>query len=293
VAKPKLQAQTRPDPAEAAAKIERPAIKWKIVAQIGGALVILWVTAAMTRAFIGIWGLVVMAVVTAVTIGFGGYVWWLTRKQQRIVDILKQATDPAGRKAAIEQLSAQGGGDAMNALARSQLVAQDDPVEAMRVLESIDLKKAPGGVQDEVRANLAFLYLMQNRPKDARTLVDDLRLDRQSNSKAKAMYAAVMAESFSRTGKADEAKKLLETYKDEDPEYGEVRTLLLRAQIFTFFATKNRGLARRAMEKLAEVDVNQLGPFMQKTTPLEMQKLAGEVVRGSGLVPKQKIKMMR
>ncbi len=293
MAKPKLQAQTRPDPAEAAAKIERPAIKWKIVAQIGGALVILWVTAAMTRAFIGIWGLVVMAVVTAVTIGFGGYVWWLTRKQQRIVDILKQATDPAGRKAAIEQLSAQGGGDAMNALARSQLVAQDDPVEAMRVLESIDLKKAPGGVQDEVRANLAFLYLMQNRPKDARTLVDDLRLDRQSNSKAKAMYAAVMAESFSRTGKADEAKKLLETYKDEDPEYGEVRTLLLRAQIFTFFATKNRGLARRAMEKLAEVDVNQLGPFMQKTTPLEMQKLAGEVVRGSGLVPKQKIKMMR
>lgn len=292
MAKPKLPTPTRPDAAEAAAKIERPTIKWKIVAQIGAALAILWLTAAMTRAFIGDWGLIVMGVITAITVGFGGYVWWLTRKQQRIVDILKGATDPAGRKAAIEQLAAEGG-DAMNALARSQLVAQDDPMEAMRVLESIDLKKAPGGVQDEVRANLAFLYLMQNRAKDARTLADDLRLDRQSNSKAKAMYAAVMAESFSRTGKADEAKKLLETYKDDDPEYGEVRSLLLRAQIYTFFATKNRGLARKSMEKLAELDVNQLGPFMQKTTPLDMQKLAGEVVRSTGLVPKQKIKMMR
>lgn len=292
MAKPKLPTPTRPDPAEAAAQIERPTIKWKIVAQIGAALAILWVTAAATRYAIGDWGLIVMGVVTAVTLGFGGYVWWLTRKQQRIVDILKRATDPEGRKAAIEQLAAEGG-DAMNALARSQLVAQDDPIEAMKVLEGIDLKKAPGGVQDEVRANLAFLYLMQNRAKDARTLADDLRLDRQSNPKAKAMYAAVMAESFARTGKADEAKKLLETYKDEDPEYGEVRSLLLRAQIYTFFATKNRGLARKAMEKLAEVDVNQLGPFMQKTTPLDMQKLAGEVVRGTGLVPKQKIKMMR
>ncbi|HEY8431228.1 MAG TPA: hypothetical protein VIL20_22770, partial [Sandaracinaceae bacterium] len=157
----------------------------------------------------------------------------------------------------------------------------------------IDIKKAPAVVQDDVRANLAFMYLINNRAKDARTLVDELRLDRQPNAKAKAMYAAVSAEAFARTGRPDEAKKLLETYDAEDPEYGEVKPMLLRAQIYTYMATKNRGLAEKAMRKLAKADANMLAPFVQKGARPELQALAMKALRGAGLAPKPKVKLQR
>ena len=181
----------------------------------------------------------------------------------------------------------------MAALARAQLVLRDDPREAMTILEGIDLKGEAGAVQDEVRANLAFLYLAQGRPKDARPLVDELRLDRQQNPKAKAMYAAVMAETFARTGKADEAKKLLETYRADDPAYGEVSFVLLRAQIYTFFVTKNRGLMRKAMLQIAERDPNQLAPFMTKGAHPEMQAAVREILTQAGFQTRAKQKIQR
>ena len=175
--------------------------------------------------------------------------------------------------------------------ARAQLVLRDDPKEAMQILEGIDVAKEPGPVQDEVRSNLAFLYLAQGRPKDARPVVDELRLDRQPNAKAKAMYAAVMAETFARTGKADDAKKLLETYSADDPEYGEVSVVLLRAQVYTYLATKKRGMAEQAMRKLAKLDPNMLAPFVQKNTKPELQKLALAALADAGLAPRPQMKV--
>ena len=281
----------RIDPNQAIDQLERPHIKGKVIAQIGGGFAILWLTAILSYGYIGYWGIGVVGVLTLVAAGFGVYIWRMMRRSQRVVDILKTATDEAGRKAAIERLGADPG-DAINALARSQLMARDDPHGAIATLEAIDLKKAPAVVQDDVRANLGMLYLMLNRVAEARRLADDVRLDRQPNAKSKAMYAAVVAEAFARSNKHDEAKKLLETYSADDPEYGDVRALLLRAQVYTFMATKNRGLARKAMEQLAAMDVNALGAFLSKGgTSVDLQKMAREVLQASGAIPKQKIKM--
>ena len=283
---------SRIDPNKALEELERPRMKWKVLAQIGGAFAVLWVTAFMSTTWIGWWGVGVVGVLTLVAAGFGVYVWRMMRKSQQVVDILKTATDAEGRKAAIEKLAAQDPSDAMSALARAQLMAPEDPQGAITVLEGVDLKKAPAMVQDDVRANLTMLLLMVNRVADARRYADDVRLDRQPAAKSKAMYAAVTAEAFARSGKPEEAKKLLETYKADDPEYGDVRALLLRAQVYTFMATKNRGLARKAMEQLAAMDVNALGAFMTKGgTSIELQKMAREVLQSSGMMPKQKIKM--
>ena len=275
------------------AEAEGPRIKWSVVAQIAVAALVVWALAIGSIPYVGYWGVGVVAVLTIVLVGFGVYAWRLMRRQQQLVSVLRQATDEEGRKAAIAQLEAQGSKDAMAALARSQLVLRDDPRAAMEILEGIELKSEPGAVQDEVRANLAFLYLAQSRPKDARPLVDLLRLDRQQNAKAKAIYAAVMAETFARTGKADEAKKLLETYRADDPEYGEVSLVLLRAQIYTFFATKNRGLMRKAMMQLAERDPNQLAPFMQKGAHPEMQAAVREILTQAGFQTRAKQKIQR
>jgi hypothetical protein len=227
---------------------------------------------------------------TLAGLGFGLYVWRLTRRQKVILDIMKSATDPEGRKRAIAELGADGDHDAMKAVAKAQLLAGTDPAEAQRVLEGVDLKKAPVVVQDEVRAQLSLLYLRGNRARDARTLTDEMRLDRQPNAKAKAFYAAVMAESLARTGDGEEARKLLDTYSEDDPAYAEVRAMLLRAQVFTSFQLKKRGLAKKAMETLAEVEPGMLAAFMMKGTQPEIIQLARQTLSSAGYAPKLKIK---
>ncbi len=285
-------------PAEGVAELERPTVKWRTIGLIAGGFVVLWITAFMIQGYsqdspYGWIPVGVVGALTLVAIGFGIYIWRLTQKSRGIVDILAQATDEEGRKRAIEQLGAADAKDAMSALARAQLVSRDSPAEAMKILEEIDIEKAPAVVQDDVRANLGFLYLMNGRTKDARTLVDALRLDRQPNAKAKAMYAAVSAETFARTGKPEEAQKLLETYDANDPEYGEVKGMLLRAQVYTFLTLKKRGRAGQAMKELAQVDPNMLAPWIGKKTKPEIKQLAEQALRSLGVAPKMQMKVMR
>jgi Tetratricopeptide repeat len=231
-------------------------------------------------------------VLTSVAIGFGIYVWRLTSRSRAILDIMKQATDEGGRQRALEALSGEGQKDAMKALARSQLLAQTDPLEAQKVLEAVDIKKAPTVLQDDLRAQLAMLYLRNGRTREARTLTDEIRLDRRPDAKSKGLYAAVMAEALARTGSGDEARKLLETYKPEESEHDEVRVMLLRSQVYTFVALKKRGLAKRAMDALCEVEPNLLGSFLLKGSQPEIAKLARQALAESGAAPKMKIKRM-
>lgn len=272
--------------------VERPQIRWKVILQIAAGFAIVWLTSFMVVPYVGYWGVGISAVLTLVALGFGFYIWRLTRKSAAIVDILKGATDEEGRRSALQKLSSKAeSNDALAALAQAQLLARDQPAEAMTVLEGIDLKKAPAMIQDDVRANLGLLYLAHNRVRDARELADLIRLDRQPQPKAKAMYASVIAESFARTGKAEEAQKLLETYRPEDEAYGEVRPLLLRAEIFTHLATKKRNLAKRSLERLAGIEPMMVASFTQRGTPIELQNFARQLLAKRGMIPKQRMRV--
>ena len=292
VAKPKISPPKKIDIAQAASQVEMPGIKWKVVGAIAGGFAVLWITAAMMIPAVGYWGLGVVGVLTLAAIGLGIYVFRLTHKQREILDIMKGAQGDAGRREAIERLSMGGDKDAMKALARAQLLAQEDPNKAIEALEAIDIAKAPTVVQDEVRSQLAMMYLFLNRTKEARPLVDEMKLERQPDAKVKAKYAAVIAEAFARTGKHDEAKKLLEEYKADDPALaGEIAPLLYRAQVYTYTATKNRGLAKKALDALVQVDPNMLAPFVQKNTKPELQKLALAALADAGLAPRAQMKV--
>jgi hypothetical protein len=292
VAKPKISPPKKVDIAEAAAQVEMPGIKWKVVGAIAAGFVILWITALMMMPAVGYWGVGVMGVLTLAVLGLGLYVFRLTRKQREILDIMKAAQGEEGRRGAIERLAEGSDKDAMKALARAQLLAQEDPHKALEALEAIDIDKAPAVVQDEVRSQRAMMYLFMNRPKDARPLVDQIKIDRQSEAKIKAKYAAVVAETFARTGNPTEAKKLLEEYKADDPTWAaEVGPLLYRAQVYTYMATKNRGLAKKALDALIAVDPNMVAPFVQKNVKPEMQKLAIQALADAGLAPRPQMKM--
>ena len=135
------------------------------------------------------------------------------------------------------------------------------------------------------------MYLSLGRVRDARKLSDEIRIARQPQAKAKAMYAAVMAESLARTGEADEARKLLDTYKPEDPDYREVRPILLRAKVYTFIGLKKRGVARDTMNELAAIDPRMLASFTQKGTHPELAKLARTLLSRGGVIPKPKMRV--
>ena len=190
--KPKLPEKR--DMSEALSKMEQPKLRWKTIAQIGLAFGVVWLIAGMLMPYIGIWGLVAAGILTAIALGFGFYIWRLTRKSSAIMDILKGATDDEGRKRAIQALQAGGGGDAMSKMAEAQLVAQEDPKEAMVILEGIDIDKAPKLVQNDVRAQLGLMYLIHNRVSDAAPLADQITIGAQPQPKQKAMYAAVVSE---------------------------------------------------------------------------------------------------
>ena len=295
MAKQKTQITAAPkDVGEALEQIEQPKMNWKVLGLIGLALAVLWVIAGILQPNVGYVGFIVAGVLTLIALGFLIWVWRLTRKSADIANILKGATDKESRLAAHDRLRARqspGGKDALNAIEQAQLVAQENPSEAIRILEGIDIDKAPAMVQDDVRANLAMFYLMSGRARDARALADDIRLDRQPQARAKAMYAAVVAESFARTGKADEARKLLETFDPADKEYGQVSGMLLRAQVYTYTATKKRGRAKEAMERLLQVDPNMVAAFVQKGQRPEVARLAKQVLAGAGALPKQKMRV--
>lgn len=289
MSKKKPNSQLSMDPQQALSEMETPGIKWKAIAQIAAGFVVLWVTAGMSMQWVGYWGIGVVAVLTLIAIGFGIYVYRMTSKSREIVSLMKGATDEGGRKAALAALADGAGKDAMKALAQAQLLAASDPIEAQKVLESIDINKAPSAVRDDVRSQLALMYLRDNRVKDARELTDEIRLDRQPNPQAKALYAAVSAEAMARTGSPEESRKLVETYAAEKVESPDARAMLLRAQVYTFIALKKRGLATRAMEDMAAIEPNLLGAFLQKGTPPELMKIARQVAAGVGLAPKMKM----
>jgi hypothetical protein len=291
VAKPEKPSGLRTDPAEALAQIETPRMKWKVVLQIVGVLAGLWITAGVAIPLVGYWALYVVGAITLAAIGFGIYIWRLTSRSRAIVDIMKGATDEAGRQRAIDALGDEASKDAMKALARAQLIAQTDPQGAARALEAIDIKKAPAVVQDDVRAQLALMYLHGNRVRDARAMAEAIRLDRRPDARSKGMYAAVMAEAYARSGSPDEARKLVETYDPADAEHAEVKALLLRARVFTYFALKKRGLAREAMEALAGIEPGMVAALVAKGGQPELIKLAKQVLAAGGFAPKLQMKM--
>jgi len=293
VAKTKKKGALSTDLGEALAKQETPSFKWKAVLQVAGAFAVLWLTAFMVVPYVGYWAVGVVGVLTLVAAGFGIYIWRLTSRSRAVVEIMKQATDAAGREKALEDLASGADGDAMKALARAQLLSQTQPNEALKVLEAIDVEKAPAVLRDDVRAQLAMLYLRNNRARDARDLTDAIRLDKRPDAKSKGLYAAIMAEALARTGSAEEARKLLETYSPESADGDEVRAMLLRAQVYTFTVQKKRGRVGQALAQLAALEPNLLGGFLTKGNPPELVKMTQQALAGAGMAPKVKMKRMR
>jgi hypothetical protein len=282
-----LAKPTAPDLSEVAAAT--PAgLQKRNLAIVGGALVLLWITAFASGSK------VVVGVAVVLTLAVAGLLFWVWRwvkKQQSVLEIIKSGTgSKEARAEAIAKLDAQDGAgkDVIAQLAKAQLVAQDDPDGALEILERIDIAKAPGPIQDEVRAMRAQLYLVKDRVRDARELADEITVANASEAASRGMLAAVVAEAWARTGKVKEAIELLETIDPDHADFERVRVPLRMARVFAYFAGGNRDRVRKDLRALMQENFNYLGRFANPAAKVhpELQKLAREMLQSNPEVQK-------
>ncbi len=272
---------------------ERPPIDFKkVFFRVGLILAAIWIAAAVAAH----WSVIPLYVAGALTLAGVGAGVWIVRyvnKSRELGALLRTAQgSEEGRQEALRKLGTDyKKGDVQAAIARAQLEMQDDPRKALATLEGVDLSKQLGPVADQVRCTRATIHLQIGEIQEARALVDKMELGKQEDVKTRAMFAAVAAEAWGRTGLGKKAVELLEVFNPEDPELGEMRIQMWRARAFAYAGSGDMKAAARALRKLADVSPQLLGMFVgtKKVHPM-LQQEAKQLLMKSGAVPRKMVR---
>jgi hypothetical protein len=272
---------------------EKPPIDFKkVVLRVGLILGLVWVAAGVAAH----WSVIPLFVAGALTIVAVGAGIWIVRyvnKSRELGALLRSAQETEeGRKDAIRKLETDyKKGDVQASIARAQLEMQEDPRKALATLEGVDLAKQISPVADQVRCMRATIHLQIGEIQEARALVDKMELGKQEDVKTRAMFAAVAAETWGRTGQGKKAVELLEVFNPEDPDLGEMRVQMWRARAFAYAGTGDMKGAGRALRKLADMSPQLLGMFVgaKKIHPM-LQQEAKQLLMRSGAVPRKMVR---
>lgn len=232
-----------------------------------------------------------LGVPAVMTIGIGAVVVWALRRAKRaqgVAGILSGVKTDEDRKAAMERLEQNyKGNDPAAIFAKAQLQMQEDPRQALRTLEQIQLSKVMASVADEARAQRGMIHLMLGEVTKARDLADGIDLSRHQDNRSKAMMGAVIAEAWARSGQASKAVGTIELFNADEAGMEQLRPQLYRAQAFVYaYANKPKSM-RRALKKLVQTDARILGGFLTKKTHPLLQKEAKLLLEQSGQVPRK------
>jgi hypothetical protein len=117
-------------------------------------------------------------------------------------------------------------------------------------------------------------------------------VSKAQDAKSRGMFATVVAEAWGRTGQAKKAIEMLELYNPEDPDYAELKVQMWRARAFAYAAASDMKGARRAMNKLAEMNPQLLGMFLtgKKIHPLLQQEAKQLFQKAGGYVPRKMVR---
>jgi hypothetical protein len=247
---------------------------------IGGITLAIWAFAINTGSTI-----VLMVVGTLTLVLIGVLLWALRtiRKHKSTISLLQGAVaSPEARREALAKLS--GGKDAnspTNVFARAQLLASDEPQEALKLLGSIELRSYHPSMQDDVSLLRTQLYLRLGKTADARKAADGMNLDNPQRKEIRPLAASIAAEAWARGGKPKEALALLETVEVPAKDGEQISLQVRIARIFARFAANQRGPARTELNALADDDPNHLARFVmpQFRVHPELQKLARSVLQ--------------
>lgn len=234
---------------------------------------------------------VVISIAAALTAALVGVVVWAlsrAKKARGVASILAGVESDEDRERAIGQLDRNfKANDPAAVFAKAQLQLQSDPQAALQTLQLLDLSKLSANVADEARAQRGMIHLMLGDVSQARDLADGIDLGRHQDSRTKAMMSSVIAEAWARTGQSKRAVTVLEVYNPEDEAFEQLRPQLYRARAFTYAYSGDLKGMKRAVRRLAELDIRLLGGFMGKKTHPLLQKEAKQTLERSGGVPRK------
>ena len=264
-------AETKPSPVDAGG------MKKKNLIVIGVALAALWAAAIASES------IVFVSIVGALTLAAAGVMLWgwrQVRRHRKLADLLQGAADsPEKRRQALAALAADPKANELtNVVARAQLLASDEPAAALALLEPIDIKSVPAAMQDDVALLKSQLLLSFGRAKQARPLVDRINVDSPQRQEVRPLMAAIVAETWARTGSPADANALLDTVDPTEAADDNVRAQLVVARVFARFAAGKKGAARTALKQLAAIDPNLLGRVVAPQFKVHpgLQRLARE-----------------
>ncbi len=272
---------------------EKPPVDFKkVFGRVGAIVAVIWVIALTLLR----WSVIPTIVAGVLTVAAAGAAVWVVRyvnKSRELGALLRSANETEeGRKEALKKLETDfKKGDVQAAIARAQLEMQEDPRKALATLEAVDLTRQMAPVADQVRCTRATIHLQLGELQEARALVDKMELGKQQEVKTRAMFAAVAAEAWGRTGQGKKAVELLEVFNPEDPELAEMRVQMWRARAFASAASGDMKAASRALKKLAEMNPQLLGMFVatKKVHPM-LQQEAKQLLMRSGAVPRKMVR---
>ncbi|MBL9022125.1 MAG: hypothetical protein JNL21_07975 [Myxococcales bacterium] len=272
----------------------------KLGVRIGIPVLVGWVIAFLIPHWIA------KAVMGVITVAIAGILVWAFRyasKSRAVVDILKGADTPEGRKEALQKLESDfKKDDAAAVFARAQLEMQEDPRAALKTLEQINLSKVMAHVADEARAQRAMIHLILGETDEARALVDPIDLGRHQDARSRATLTAIIGEAWARTGQAKRAVELLEKLNPDDAAYEDLRPQLLRARAFAYSWANDTKQMRNTLRQLKTLNPQFLTGFItKKKNPMGvaprgvhplLEKEAFEMLMKSGAV-QRKMEMRR
>jgi len=246
--------------------------------------------------FAGLWALAIasgnlifMGVAGFLTLVAAGVAFWAWRQikgHKKLASVLQKAGEsPEARQEALATLAAdKKSGDLIHVIARAQLLASEEPAEALALLEPIELKTVPANAQDDFALLKSQLLLGFGRAKQARPLADRISLDNPQRAEMRPFMVAIVGETLARTGSAKEANTLLNSVSEEQAAGSEVAPSLIIARVFAQFSVGKKGLTRNALDKLAAIDPNLLGRFLSPKSKVHpgLQRLAREAFERHG-----------
>jgi hypothetical protein len=263
--------------------------------RLGIPLLVLWVGAFILN------GWIPKAIVGGLTLALAGLSLWairFARRSRAVAQIVGGADTPEARKEALAKLETDFKKDDTAAIfARAQLQMQEDPREALKTLEQVNLQKVMAPVADEARVQRAMIHLLLGETEDARNLVDNVDLSRHKEAKTRATMVAIIGEAWARSGQAKKAVELLETFDPDDADYVDIRPQLLRSRAFAYAWASNTKQMKQTVRRLAQLNVQYLSGFItRKKHPMGvpprgvhpmLEKEAFDIVSKSGAAPRQ------
>lgn len=238
----------------------------------------------------------IAGVLTVIVLVSGLILFRNWKKSEEMGRLVQDDLSPEERQARMDSLKAKvEKGDINAIMAVAQLQMNEEPREALKTLERVNLGKANRIMAAQVRGMRGMIHLSLAEVKNARDICEQLNLEAVPDLRARANLASVKAEAWARSGNPIEALELLDRYKlGEDEAGNDIKLQYLKAYAYGYAHRNDLNNMKRSLKQIEAISPNLLAIFLsgKRVHPLLMKE-AKRRLEQSGFAPRQAMRVQR